>query len=532
VRIEIYDVTLRDGAQMEGLSLSLADKLEIARLLDDLGVDYIEGGWPGANPKDTEFFQRARQELTLQNAQLCAFGSTRRAGVAVEQDSQLQALLDAETPVVTIVGKSWDLHVTEVLETTFEENLAMIRDSVAYLKAQGRRVFYDAEHFFDGFRANPAYALETVATAARAGAERIILCDTNGGSLPEWIAEVVTAVRERLPGVRLGIHTHNDGELAVANSLAAVRAGAVQVQGCINGYGERVGNANLCSVIPNLALKLGYEVLRPGALARLTEVSRLVSEIANLAPNTHQPFVGASAFAHKGGLHVSAFMKVAESYQHIDPALVGNRPRVVVSELSGRGNILYKLQERGFDVEANPAEAKRILERIKHLEYQGFEFESAEASFDLLVRRSRTDYRPPFELVDWLVIVERRRRPPAESADDGLLAEATVKVRVNGELVHTAAEGNGPVHALDRALRKALSAAYPHLERIHLVDYKVRILDGASGTAAAVRVLIESTDGKQTWRTVGSSTNIIEASWLALADSLEYGLALATAEER
>jgi 2-isopropylmalate synthase len=525
VRVEIYDTTLRDGAQMEGLSLSVADKLEIARLLDELGVDYIEGGWPGANPKDTEFFERAKT-LSLKNAVLCAFGSTRRAGTAVDQDAQLQALLDAETPVVTIVGKSWDLHVTDVLETTLEENLAMIRDSVQYLREQGRRVFYDAEHFFDGYRANPAFALETVAAAARAGAERIILCDTNGGSLPEWIREVVAAVRERLPNVAIGIHTHNDGELAVANSLAAVEAGATQVQGCINGYGERVGNANLCSVIPNLALKLGREVLRPGSLERLTEVSHLVSEIANLAPDSHQPFVGRSAFAHKGGLHVAAFMKVAESYQHIDPAVVGNRPRVVVSELSGRGNILYKLQERGLDLDATSGEARRILERVKQLEHEGFEFESAEASFDLLVRRSRPGYQPPFELVDWLVIVERRRRTPVESDDDGLLSEATVKVRVNGELVHTAAEGNGPVNALDRALRKGLTAFYPQIEKIRLVDYKVRILDGGSGTGSVVRVLIESSDGQREWRTVGSSTNIIEASWLALADSLEYWLTL------
>lgn len=525
MRVEIYDTTLRDGAQMEGLSLSVADKLEIARLLDELGVDYIEGGWPGANPKDTEFFQRAKA-LPFQHATLCAFGSTRRAGVPAEQDPQLRALLDAETPVVTIVGKSWDLHVTDVLETTLEENLAMIRDSVRYLREQGRRVFYDAEHFFDGYRANPEFALQTIATAARAGAERIILCDTNGGSLPAWIREVVSAVRARVPNVALGIHTHNDGDLAVANSLAAVEAGAIQVQGCINGYGERVGNANLCSVIPNLALKLGYEVLRPGALERLTEVSHLVSEIANLAPNAHQPFVGRSAFAHKGGLHVSAFMKVAESYQHIDPAAVGNRPRVVVSELSGRGNILYKLQERGLDIEATSGEVRRILERVKQLEHQGFEFESAEASFELLVRRSRPGYRAPFELVDWLVIVERRRRAPGESDEDGLLSEATVKVRVNGELVHTAAEGNGPVNALDQALRKGLTAFYPQIERIRLVDYKVRILDGGSGTGSTVRVLIESSDGQREWRTVGCSTNIIEASWQALADSLEYWLTL------
>ncbi|MFN8534412.1 MAG: citramalate synthase [Dehalococcoidia bacterium] len=525
MRVEIYDTTLRDGTQMEGLSLSVGDKLEVARLLDDLGVDYIEGGWPGANPKDTEFFALAKS-LGLRNAALCAFGSTRRAGTPVEQDTQVQALLDAETPVVTIVGKSWDLHVTEILETTLEENTAMIRDTAVYLKAQGRRVFYDAEHFFDGFQANRDYALSTVAAAARAGAERIILCDTNGGSLPAQIAEAVAAVRERLPDVQIGIHTHNDGELAVANSLAAVEAGATQVQGCINGYGERVGNANLCSVVPNLALKQGLDVLRPGSLERLTEVSHLVSEIANLAPDTHQPFVGTSAFAHKGGLHVAAFMKVAESYQHIDPTVVGNRPRVVVSELSGRGNIVYKLQERGLDLESNPAEAKRILERVKQLEHQGFEFEAAEASFDLLVRRSRPDYRAPFELVDWLVIVERRRRAPAESDDDGLLSEATVKIRIDGELIHTAAEGNGPVNALDMALRKGLSAAYPQIDQIRLLDYKVRILDSGTGTGSIVRVLIESTDGHREWRTVGSSGNIIEASWLALADSLEYWLTL------
>ncbi len=524
MRVEMYDTTLRDGTQMEGLSLSIADKLEVTRLLDSLGVDYIEGGWPGANPKDTEFFQRAR-ELQLHHAKLCAFGSTRRAGAAVEADSQVKALLDAETPVVTIVGKSWDLHVTEILETTHEENLAMIRDTVRYLKDQGREVFYDAEHFFDGLKANPEYALQTIQAAARAGADRIILCDTNGGSLPDQIAEAVKMVRERVD-VPLGIHTHNDGELAVANSLAAVEAGATQVQGCINGYGERCGNANLCSVIPNLSIKLGKDVLKEGSLDRLTEVSRVISEIANLAPDIHQPFVGTSAFAHKGGLHVAAFMKVAESYQHIEPSLVGNQPRVVVSELSGRGNILFKLQERGLDFNPDTKEARQILERIKDLEHQGFEFESAEASFDLLVRRSRPGYVAPFDLVDYMVIVEARRRTPAEFEDEDLLSEATVKVRVNGELMHTAAEGNGPVNALDAALRKALKSAYTKIEAVQLTDYKVRILDSGIGTGSTVRVLIDSSDGHRSWTTVGSSTNIIEASWLALADSLEYWLTL------
>jgi 2-isopropylmalate synthase len=523
MRVELYDTTLRDGTQMEGMSLSVEDKLEVTRLLDGLGVAFIEGGWPGANPKDTEFFERAKS-LELKTATLCAFGSTRRAGVAVEKDAQVKALLDADTEVITLVGKSWDLHVTEILETTLEENIAMIRDTIQYLRSKGRRVFYDAEHFFDGFKANPEYALQTIAAAARAGAERVILCDTNGGALPDQIQSGVKQAIERT-GAAIGIHTHNDGELAVANSIAAVEAGALQVQGCINGYGERCGNANLSSVIPNLELKLGANCLPDGALDRITEVSHLVSEIANLAPDSHQPFVGTSAFAHKGGLHVAAFMKVADSYQHIDPSIVGNSPRVVVSELSGRGNILFKLKERGLDLDESSAEARSILERIKTLEFQGFQFESAEASFDLLVRRGRSDYVAPFDLVDFMVVVERHRRMPTESQEP-MLSEATVKVRVGGELVHTAAEGNGPVNALDAALRKALVQFYPGLERVRLVDYKVRILDGSSGTGAGVRVLIVSSNGSKEWRTVGSSENIIEASWQALVDSLEYSLLL------
>jgi len=515
-RVVIYDTTLRDGAQHEGISLSLEDKFKIARKLDELGIYYIEGGWPGANPKDSEFFRRARSELRLRHAKLAAFGSTRRAGVAAENDPILNELVLAGTPVVAVVGKSWVLHVTEVLRTTREENLRMIRDSVAYLKRHGLEVVYDAEHFFDGFRADPEYALATLRAAAEGGADWLVLCDTNGGSLPSDVRAIVARVVQefRTP---IGIHTHNDAELAVANTLVAVEAGATHVQGTINGYGERVGNANLCSVIPNLKLKLKIDCISDEQLAKLTEVSRFVAEVANVAHPSHLPYVGASAFAHKAGLHVNAVLKTAASFEHIPPALVGNRQRILVSELSGRSNILAKARQLGIDLSDNEAEARRLTEEIKRLEHQGFQFDAAEASFELLLRRSQLEYRAPFELLHFLVVVQR-------ASDGALLAEATVKVRVGDQVMHTAAEGNGPVHALDSALRKALRGFYPEVGRVQLTDYKVRVLDGETGTAARVRVLIESTDGERTWTTVGSSTNIIEASWLALADSLEYFL--------
>ncbi|MCS7207396.1 MAG: citramalate synthase [Dehalococcoidia bacterium] len=515
-QVALYDTTLRDGAQQEGIALSVEDKLRITQRLDAFGIPYIEGGWPGSNPKDAEYFARVRH-LPLKQATVVAFGSTRKAHTPVEQDANIRALLEAQTAVVTLVGKTWDLHVTRVLETSLEENLAMIRDSIVYLRSKGRRVFFDAEHFFDGWKANRQYALRCIQVAAEAGAACVVLCDTNGGSLPHEVASVVQAVRREVP-VPLGIHTHNDGELAVANALAAVQAGVVQVQGTINGYGERCGNANLVSLIPALHLKLGIPVVPDESLPQLTALARWVSEVVNrpLAPT--QPYVGSSAFVHKGGLHASGVMKVEESYQHIPPEAVGNTKRIIVSELAGRGNVLYKMREVGLPAEE--ALARRILEVVKEREARGFQYEEAEASFELLVRREQPGYRPPFELVDFLVVVEKRRRTPENGGD--LLAEATVKVRVNGQVLHTAAEGNGPVNALDNAVRKALQTFYPQLEGVRLVDYKVRVVDQGSGTGASVRVLMESTDGQRTWRTVGASTNIIEASWLALQDSLEW----------
>ncbi|MBI2852683.1 MAG: citramalate synthase [Chloroflexi bacterium] len=521
-QIQLYDSTLRDGAQREGVSFSVVDKLNITRKLDELGVHYIEGGWPASNPKDEEFFQRAR-ELKLANAILVAFGSTRRAHTRPEADANLNALAVAGTGTVTIVGKSSAPQVTQVLETSLEENLSMITDSVRYLKGKGLTVFLDAEHFFDGFKADRDYALRCLTAAEEAGASCLILCDTNGGALPSEVMAAVKAAKAAT-GVNLGIHTHNDGELAVANSLVALNAGAIQVQGTINGFGERCGNANLCSIIGNLKLKMGIDCITDEQLARLTEVSNFVSEAANLAPDPFRPYVGASAFSHKAGLHVHAMAKWANSYQHVDPAQVGNRRRAVVSELSGRQNIILKARELGIDLSEDGTEVRKLLERVKLLESRGFQYDNAEASMELLFHRTRPDYKAPFELVDFMVVIETRRRAPTRNNLEETLAEAMIKVKVGTEIIHTAAEGNGPVNALDQALRKALIQYYPNIAPVKLVDYKVRILEESTGTESQVRVLIESSDGDKEWRTVGSSTNIIEASWLALADSLEYWL--------
>ncbi|MBO9324754.1 MAG: citramalate synthase [Roseiflexus sp.] len=525
MQILLYDTTLRDGTQREGLSLSVEDKLKIARELDLLGVHYIEGGWPGSNPKDAEFFQRIRR-VTLRHAKIAAFGSTRHANATCDTDANIQALVEADTPVVTLVGKSSTLHVEKVLETTLQENLAMIGDSVAYFKERGKEVVYDAEHFFDGYKLDAAYALTTLTTAARAGADCLVLCDTNGGSLPDDVAAVVQIVRQHLAqegfdvskpdsGLTLGIHTHNDGALAVANAIAAVRAGCTHVQGTINGYGERCGNMDLIPLIANLQLKLGYRCISPEQLRRLTEVSHFVAAVANLNPDTHAPFVGHSAFAHKGGIHVAAVAKIPDSYQHIDPELVGNRMRIVVSELSGRGNVRMRAQELGLELNGNERE---VLRRIKELENRGFQFEAAEGSFEMLVRRAAPDYEPPFELLDFTVVVSKH-------GDRDMISQAMVKLRVGNEVMHTAAEGVGPVNALDKAIRKALLPHYPELADVQLVDYKVRIVDEHLGTAAKPRVLIESACGEERWSTVGCSENIIEASFMALWDSLELPLA-------
>jgi 2-isopropylmalate synthase len=515
--IQIYDTTLRDGTQREGISLSCDDKLKIARRLDELGVTFIEGGWPGSNPKDAEFFERAR-DVSWVHAKIAAFGSTCRVGGEPEDDANILALLDSGAPVCTVVGKTWTMHVTDVLRTTLDENLRIVERSLAFLRERGRRVVYDAEHFFDGYRADPAYAVETLRAAVRGGAEVLCLCDTNGGSLPWQIAEVVRTVSAAVKHP-LGIHAHNDSDCAVANSLAALHEGAVHVQGTINGYGERCGNANLCSIIPAAELKLGLQALPDGHLRTLYDVSHFVAEVANLAPDEHLPYVGKSAFAHKGGIHVAAMRRNAASYQHVVPELVGNTMRVVVSELSGRGNLLSKAEELGL---ASGADVGGVLNEIKALEAKGFSFEAAEASVAMLMKRQEPDYVAPFELVDFLVNVEHR-------TGRGIFSEAMVKVRVDGELLHTAAEGDGPVDALDAALRKALLPRHPSVKDLQVVDYKVRILESTSGTGAVTRVLVDMQMGNKRWSTVGASCNIIEASWRALADGLEYGLTIAAA---
>jgi len=514
-QIWLYDTTLRDGTQAEGISLSVDDKLKVTRLLDDLGVHYIEGGWPGSNPKDMAYFERVR-DLNLKHAKITAFGSTCRVGAQPQEDANIQALMAAGTPVVTLVGKGWMLHVTDVLRTTPEENLRMIRESVVYLKAQGKEVVYDAEHFFDGYKDNADYALDTLRAAVAAGADVLVLCDTNGGAMPWEIAEIVGEVKVHFPDVALGIHTHNDCGVADASTLVAVRAGAVHVQGTLNGYGERCGNANLCTLIPNFELKMGLRALPEGNLANLTRTAHAAASIANQSPYRHAPYVGRSAFAHKGGIHVAALRRNPSSYQHVEPELLGNTSRVVVSELSGKGNLLSKAEEAGIAHE-ELRDLPDVLQRIKALEHKGFTFEGADASVEMMLYRSCEGYTPPFEMIDFMVVVEHREMR-------GLFAEATVKLRVGDQVFHTAAEGNGPVNALDAALRKALVPVYPRLAEFDLADYKVHILDGDAGTAATTRVLIDVQNGTRRWSTVGASANIIEASWYALADAVEYGL--------
>ena len=517
-QILVYDTTLRDGTQREGISLSCDDKLRIAQRLDDLGVDYIEGGWPGSNPKDVEFFERIG-ELKLKNAKISAFGSTCRVDKKPADDENIEAMLNSGTSVCTVVGKTWDLHVRDVLKTSLQENLRIIEESVAYLKEHGREVIYDAEHFFDGYKADPKYAVETLQAAARGGADTLVLCDTNGGTLPWEVSKFTHEIKEIFPNMLLGIHAHNDSECGVANTLASVQLGARHIQGTINGYGERCGNANLCSAIPDLELKMGYQCLPEGNIPELTDISHFVAEVANLAPDEHMPYVGQSAFAHKGGIHVAAMRRNIKSYQHVDPTLVGNQMRTVVSELSGRGNLFSKAEELGLVVENGEA-VSHVLKQIKELEAQGFSFEAAESSVALMLHRQNPDYKPPFELIDFSANVEHRK-------GRGLFAEATVKVCVNDKVYHTVAEGNGPVNALDNALRKALLPVYPRLNDFQLADYKVRILDSGSGTQATTRVLIDTQNHHNRWSTVGASGNIIEASWLALVDSMEYGLTFA-----
>ncbi len=524
--IWIYDTTLRDGAQREGLSLSTEDKIQIARRLDRLGIPFIEGGWPGANPKDVQFFWQMR-EAPLTRAELVAFCSTRRPGLPAADDAMLQPILAAGTRWVTIFGKSWDLHVTESLKTSLDENLAMISDTIAHLRNHGRRVIYDAEHWFDGYKHNPAYALQTLEAAIAAGAEWLVFCDTNGGTLPDQISENVATVIHTLrtkyaPSLRFGIHTHNDSDTAVANAIAAVLQGVQMVQGTINGYGERCGNANLCSVIPNLQTKLGYSCISAPQLAQLTETSRFVSEVVNLAPNDHAPFVGLSAFAHKGGIHVSAVERNPLTYEHLQPEVVGNSRRIVISDQAGLSNILAKARSFGVELDKQNLACRQILQHLKNLESEGYQFEAAEASFELLLREGLGQRQLPFEVKGFQVHYDM-------VAGNNLLCAtslATVKLAVDGQDILEAAEGNGPVAAMDAALRKALINFYPEIASFYLTDYKVRILDGAAGTAAKTRVLVESSNGHQRWTTVGVSGNILEASYHAVVEGLEYGLLL------
>ncbi len=511
--VTIYDTTLRDGTQREGLSLSVEDKLRIAAKLDLLGVHYVEGGFPGSNPKDIEFFERAR-DLKLENAVISAFGSTCHKDSSAAEDTGLNALLETGCRALCIFGKAWTVHVTETLQTTLERNVEMVRESVAYLKASGRTVFFDAEHFFDGYKADATYALEVCRAAADAGADAVVLCDTNGGTLPHEVLRIVREVGLAVD-VPLGIHAHNDAACAVANSLVAVKAGCVQVQGTMNGYGERAGNADLTSIIPGLMLKMGLPCIDDDRLPLLTEVANFVAETANINPNPHQPYTGASAFAHKGGVHASAAARLPEAYEHVDPTRVGNLARVVVSELAGRASLTLKAQEMGIELSGDTA--AEVLDSIKDLEYEGYSFEAADASLDLMLRKRLGTYEPFFRLESFRVIAEKRE-------DGRVMTEATIKVHVQGHRFIATAEGNGPVNALDKALRIAIGRYYPRLEEIELADFKVRVLEGKKGTGAVTRVLIETADAQREWGTVGVSENIIEASWEALVDAVEYGL--------
>ncbi|HUI05828.1 MAG TPA: citramalate synthase [Verrucomicrobiae bacterium] len=515
-RVTIYDTTLRDGAQGEGISFSSADKIRIAERLDTFGIHYIEGGWPGSNPKDMDFFTEAAKR-EFKHARIAAFGSTRRAHTKCKDDPQIDMLVKANTPVVTLVGKTWSLHVAEVIRTTPEENLAMIGDSVRFFKEHGKEVVYDAEHFFDGYKDDPRYALATLQAAKDSGVDIVVLCDTNGGTMPSEVGRITAEVIKQMK-CPVGIHTHNDSGVGVANALAAVEAGAVQVQGTINGYGERTGNCNMTSVIPCLVLKMGYECISRENIRRLHDLSMFVDDLANVRHDIRQPFVGATAFAHKGGIHVNAIEKVARSYEHIEPETVGNRRRVLVSELSGRSNILMKAHELGMDLDKDTPEVREILQQLKQLEHAGYEYEAADASFHILVQKLLQRHKSFFKLLAYRVIMDK------QGEDGHQIVEASVKLEVDGKVVHTVAEGDGPVNALDKALRAALTGFYPAIARVQLIDYKVRILDTQSGTAAKTRVIIESTDGKDTWGTVGVHDNIIEASWEALVDSVEYKL--------
>ncbi len=518
--ITLYDTTLRDGSQSEGINFTVRDKLRITQLLDEFGLAMIEGGWPGSNPKDVEYFHQVRQ-LDLKHARVTAFGSTCRPTSTPAEDANIAALIEADTPIVTVVGKSWTRHVTQVLQTDLENNLRIIEQSLTYLAEAGREVIFDAEHFFDGFAADPDYAMATLKAAVAGGASTLVLCDTNGGMLPWQVEQTIQAVHKQVD-TPLGIHAHNDSGCAIANSLVAVHAGCTHVQGTINGFGERCGNADICALAANLELKLDQQVLPEGELKRITELSRRVSEMVNVPHPRNAPFVGRSAFAHKGGIHVAAIQRDDGSYEHIHPETVGNARRVLVSELSGRGNIRAKLADFGLDA-SDKHLLKIVLERIKELENKGFAFEAAEASVELMVRREKPDWRPFFELMDFMVVVEHRE-------GRGLLAEANTKIRIGGKVYHTASDGVGPVDALDHALRKALVEVYPGVQDFRLSDYTVRILDAHLATSAVTRVLIETTDSEHTWTTVGASQNIIEASWQAVKDSIDYGLMRAGVE--
>jgi 2-isopropylmalate synthase len=514
--IILYDTTLRDGSQAEDISFSVEDKLRIAQKLDGLGIQYIEGGWPGSNPKDLQFFQEIKS-VPLSQAKIVAFGSTRRPGTTPAQDPNIQALIEAGTKVVTIVGKSWDMHSLEALKITLDQNLEIIHSSIHFLKEKVEEVIFDAEHFFDGFKNNSHYALSTLDAAQAAGADWIVLCDTNGGTFPDEVQAIIKEVKKRIT-VPLGIHTHNDAEMAVANTILAVKEGVLMVHGTINGYGERCGNANLCSIIPNLKLKMGIDCITDGQLKKMTELSRFVSELANLPHHKYLPYVGDSAFAHKGGLHVSAIRKSDVTYEHVSPERVGNRRRVLISDLSGESNILYKAAEFKIDLKSKDPKVRKILDDLKRLESEGFQFEGAEGSFEILIKKALGQHKKFFELMGFRVIVEKK------TEEEAPLSEATIMVRVGDRVEHTAAVGNGPVNALDNAIRKALEKFYPELKDVKLFDYKVRILSTKDGTGAQTRVLIESGDRKSKWGTVGVSENIIQASWQALVDSIDYKL--------